>query len=399
MAKYPFGTVTITPYTRRLIKKALDSGRVSGGRLVRDFERKFAALVGSKEAVAVSSGTDAVALALAVLYDSGARRNDEVIVPALSFAATGNAVLQAGFTPIFVDIQRHTLNINPEKVEGAITEKTKAILVVHLMGKPADMDAITRIAKKHKLFLIEDAAEAQGARYKGKNVGTLGDMAAFSLYIAHIISTVEGGIIATNNRAYAEVARSLRAHGRACKCDACIINVNSSYCAKRFHYNEDVRFIFERIGFSAKMNELEAAFGLGYLKAYDTIFRRRKKNVMYLRKRFEKFNRYFYTTEEAPDEEIAPYAFPIIVKEKTKFKREQFIHFLEKNGIEARTLFASMPTQCAGFAFLGHEFGDFPQAEYIGKNGLHIGVHQGINRAAIDYFIKTTEKFLLTHTT
>ena len=148
--KYPFGTITITPKTKELVNRILDSGRISGGRYVREFEIRFAKLVGTKEAVALSSGTDADALALAVLYDYGAKRNDEVIVPALSFVATGNAVLQAGFIPKFVDIDARTLNIDPSRIEKAITRKTKAIMPVHLMGKPADMDKNGRIAKKHK---------------------------------------------------------------------------------------------------------------------------------------------------------------------------------------------------------------------------------------------------------
>ena len=140
--RIPFGTVTIPERSKALIIEALNSNRVSSGKLVREFEKKFAQLVGTKEAVAVSSGTDADALALAVLFDFGARRGDEVILPALSFVATGNSVLQAGFVPVFVDIDRKTLNIDPNKIEERITEKTRAIMPVHLMGKPADMDPI-----------------------------------------------------------------------------------------------------------------------------------------------------------------------------------------------------------------------------------------------------------------
>src|SRR3989338_7163510 len=169
--KIPFGAVTITEYSRQLISQILDARRVSSGKYVREFEERFASLIGVKDAVAVSSGTDADALALAVLYDFGAKRGDEVIIPALSFVATGNAVLQAGFKPVFVDIDRKTLNIDTSKIEVVITDKTRAIMPVHLMGKPADMDKINTLAKKHKLYVIEDAAEAHGATYRGKNAG------------------------------------------------------------------------------------------------------------------------------------------------------------------------------------------------------------------------------------
>src|SRR3989338_565090 len=167
-AKYrvPFGTVSITKDAHALIQKAIESKWVTRGKYVQEFEEGFAKLFGAREAVAVSSGTYADALACAVLYDFGAKRGDEIIVPALSFVATGNAVLQAGFHPVFVDVKRETLNIDPEKIEEAITSKTRAIIPVHLMGKPAAMDEIGAIAKKHNLYIIEDAAEAHGAQYK-----------------------------------------------------------------------------------------------------------------------------------------------------------------------------------------------------------------------------------------
>ena len=231
--RIPFGTITITQKAKDLIAEALEAGRVSSGKLVRRLERRFAELTGTKEAVALSSGTDADALALAVLYDFGAKRGDEVIVPALSFVATGNAVLQAGLTPVFVDVRRDTLNIDPDKIDAAVTDRTVAIMPVHLMGKPADMDAVGTVAKAHDLFVIEDAAEAHGATYKGRNVGTLGDMAAYSLYVAHIITSIEGGIVTTDREDFAEILRSLRSHGRACKCAQCVINTSDETGSQR----------------------------------------------------------------------------------------------------------------------------------------------------------------------
>ena len=392
--KIPFGTISITEKSKDLINKILDSGRVSSGKYVREFEEGFAQLLGVKEAVAVSSGTDADTLALAVLQDFGAKRGDEIILPALSFVATGNAVLHAGFKPVFVDIEEETLNINPEKIEEKITEKTKAILPVHLMGKPAEMDKIQEIAKKHNLYVIEDAAEAHSAQYKGKNVGTIGDLGAFSTYLAHLISTIEGGVVVTDNLDFAEILRSLRSHGRACKCKICTLNVSSGYCSKRFQQGEDIRFVFERIGYSAKMNELEAAVGLGSLDIYQDILQKRRRNLMSLMEKFEKFQPYLTTITEEKDERIGPHAFPIILKENSPFTRNQLVDYLEKNGIETRNLFSSMPTQCKGFDFLGYKIGDFPEAEYIGNNGLHIGIHQDLNEEHIDYFIEKINEFL-----
>ncbi|BBO16897.1 DegT/DnrJ/EryC1/StrS family aminotransferase [Candidatus Brocadia pituitae] len=394
--KIPFGTISITERSKNIISEVLATKRVSNGKYVRELEKRFAALLGAKDAVAVSSGTDADILALSVLHDFGAKRGDEVIIPALSFVATGNAVLHAGFTPSFVDVDRKTLNIDPKKIEEAVTEKTVAIMPVHLMGKPADMDAITAIAKKHDLYVIEDAAEAHGALYKGKEAGTLGDLGAFSLYLAHIITTIEGGIIVTNNAEYAEVLRSIRSHGRACKCEQCVLNVNSGYCAKRFSdaNGEDIRFIFERIGYSSKMNELEAAVGLGNMDEYHMILEKRRENLLYMMNQFRQFEPYLATIEEEPHERIGPHAFPIIIQEGVKFNRNQLVNCLEQQGIDTRNLFSSMPTQCPGFGFLGYQYGEFPNAEYIGKNGIHIGVHQDLGKEECNYVIKEIESFL-----
>jgi dTDP-4-amino-4,6-dideoxygalactose transaminase len=397
MIKIPFGTISITEESKKLINEILESKRLSGGKYVRKFEEKFAQKLGTKTAVALSSGTDADALALAVLYDFGAKRGDEIIVPALSFVATGNAVLQAGFKPLFVDIEKETLNIDPSKIEAVITPRTKAILVVHLMGKPAEMDEILKIAKKHNLFVIEDAAEAHGSVYKGKNVGTMGDMAAFSTYLAHMVSTVEGGVVATDREEFAEILRSLRSHGRSCKCSVCTLNLAGGFCPKRFENGEDIRFLFERIGFSAKMNELEAAVGLGSLDIYDEILSKRRENLLTLMEKFEKFEPYLTTIKEKEGETIGPHAFSIILTENAPFGRNQLVDYLEKNEIETRHLFSSMPTQCQGFTFLGYKLGEFPNAEYIGKSGLHVGVHQGLNREHIDYVVEKVDKFLSEH--
>ncbi len=311
----PFGTITITDTAKRLIAESVESKRISCGKLVREFEDRFAELLGVKEAVAVSTGTDADILALAILHDFGAQRGDEVIVPALSFVATGNAVVHAGFTPVFVDIERDTLNIDPTKIEAAITPRTRAIMPVHLMGKPAEMDTINAIAKKHNLLVVEDAAEAHGALYKGKPAGNLADLAAFSTYVAHIITTGEGGVITTNHEEYGEILRSLRSHGRNCTCKRCVMNVDTvTYCAKRFRGEggEDVRFTFDRIGYSCKMNELEAAIGIGAMEVYHEILKKRHDNLLYVLERFDRFAPWLSTIRGEKHEQIGPHAIPIM---------------------------------------------------------------------------------------
>jgi dTDP-4-amino-4,6-dideoxygalactose transaminase len=398
--KIPFGTLVVTDRAKALAAEALASGRISCGRLVREFEERFAARVGVREAVAVGSGTDAVALALAVLHDRGAKRGDEVILPALSFVATGNAVLQAGFAPVFVDVRADTLDIDPAGIEAAVTDRTRAILPVHLMGKPADMDAIGDIARRHALFVVEDAAEAHGTFYKGVPAGRLADLGAFSLYVAHIISSGEGGIVTTDDPAHAEILRSLRSHGRACACRECSLNVSSDGCRKRFRGTggADVRFAFDRIGFSSKMNELEAAIGLGSLDICDDILARRRENQRYVLDRFDRFSPYLETIREEPWERIGPHAVPVLVGERAPFTRDRLAAWLEDHGVETRSLFASMPTQCPGFAFLGKTEGEFPNAERIGRDGLHFGIHQGLTPEDMQYVLDVLAAFLEKHT-
>jgi len=368
--KVPFGTISLTDEARRLINEALDKKWLTRGKYVAEFEEQFAKIFGVKEAVAVSSGTDADALACAVLYDYGAKRGDEIIIPALTFVATGNAVLQAGFTPVFVDVERQTLNINPAMIEKAITGKTRAIMPVHLMGKPAAMDQILAIAKKYKLSVIEDAAEAHGAEYKGRKIGSIGDMAAFSLYAAHIVTTIEGGIVITNNPAMADALRSLRNHGIVGK------------------------FEFRRVGFSAKMNEIEAAVGLGNIKIFSKILEKRRRNLLYLIEKFRKFEKYFIILKEEPHEKIGPHAFSIILREGVKFSKDEFVQYIESNGVDSRNLFYSIPTQCPSYAFLGHRLGDFPEAEYCSDFGCHIGIHQDIETDGLDHVVEVVGQFL-----
>lgn len=368
--RVPFGTVSITDEARKLIDEALNKKMVTRGKYVAEFERLFAELFGAKEAVAVSSGTDADALSLAVLYDYGAQRGDEVIIPALTFVATGNAVLQAGFKPVFVDVKRETLNIDADKIEAVITPRTRAIMPVHLMGKPAAMDKIVAIAKRHKLFVVEDAAEAHGAELHGQKIGSFGEMAAFSLYAAHIVTTIEGGIVITNDAQMADALRSLRNHG--------IVN----------------KFEFRRIGFSAKMNEIEAAVGIGNIKIFDDILGRRRRNLLSMIDKFKQFDPFFITIKEDPGEKIGPHAYSVILRPGLPFTKDEMVDYLDASGVDSRNLFYSIPTQCPSYAFLGHRLGDFPEAEYCADHGFHIGIHQDIELPQLDYVVEVVTRFL-----
>jgi len=358
-----FGDLVIGDIAKKNFQKVFDKNWASEGDNVREFEAKFAAKFGYKHAIATSSGTDADIVACAALYDFGANRGDEVIVPALSFVATANSILAAGFTPKFVDIDLETLNLDPAKIEAAITDKTRAIMAVHTMGKPCDMDPIQKIAKKYNLMIIEDACEAHGATYKGRLVGKIGDMGAFSFYTAHQIVCGEGGMVTTEDDKIAAVVRSIKSHGRP---------AGSLY------------FDFQRIGFNSKMNDLEAALGLEGMETFDAFFSKRKSNLYKMLDLTKDLSKFCYFLKEESYEKVSPHAFPLVLKDK-KHDRNKLYKYLESKSIQCKTLFGSLPTQHNAFKFLKYKYGDFPVSEYVGDNGLHFGMHQYLNDDDLHY--------------
>jgi dTDP-4-amino-4,6-dideoxygalactose transaminase len=369
-----FGDLVIGDIAKKYFQKVFDKNWASEGDNVKEFEQKFAAKFGCKHAIATSSGTDADIVSCAALYDYGANRGDEVIVPALSFVATANSILAAGLTPKFVDIELETLNLDPSKIEEAITDRTRAIMAVHTMGKPCEMDSIMKIAEDHDLKIIEDACEAHGATYKGKLAGTIGDMGAFSFYTAHQIVCGEGGMVATNDDKIADVVRSVKSHGRP---------FGSLY------------FDFQRIGFNSKMNDLEAALGLEGIEYFDEHFNKRKNNLYKTLEMTEDLSDYCYFIKEETYEKVSPHAFPLVLKDK-KYNRDSLYKYLESKGIQCKTLFGSLPTQHNAFKFLDYVDGDFPVSEYVGKNGLHFGMHQYLNDDDLHFISDTLHDYFRT---
>ena len=237
------------------VVEVLKSGMIAQGPKVSEFEEKFAQWIGTKYGISTSSGTTALHTALLAC---GIGEGDEVITVGFTFAATSNSVLYTGARPVFVDIDEDTFTMDPSKIEDAITDKTKAILVVQLYGQSADMDPILDIAHKHNLLVIEDAAQAHGAEYKSRKVGTLGDVACFSFYPTKNMTTGEGGMITTDNEEIANMARIYRAHGSSVK------------------YHHDY------LGYNFRSTDIAAAIGLAQLKKIDSFNDKRNENASYL---------------------------------------------------------------------------------------------------------------------
>ncbi|MFC1917797.1 DegT/DnrJ/EryC1/StrS family aminotransferase [Chloroflexota bacterium] len=366
-----FGDLKIGPTARKYIESALDRNWITEGINVREFELKFADLFGFRHAVATSSGTDADIVACASLYDFGAERGDEIILPASTFVASANAILAAGFMPKFVDIEIETLNIDPTKIEEAITDRTRAIMTVHLMGKPCKMDEIMEIARTHSLRVIEDACEAHGAEYKGKFVGSIGDMGAFSLYAAHVVVAGEGGMVSTNDDAIYNMVRSVKSHGRP---------ANSIY------------FDFQRFGLNCRMNELTAAVGLEGIECFVETFQKRKDNLYKLLELTKDLEDYCYFITEEDHEKVSPHAFPLVLRDR-KHDYRKLYEFLESQEIQCKTLFGSLPTQHGAFKFMNLKPGSFPVAEYVGENGLHFGIHQYLTDSDLVYISEKLKEY------
>lgn len=366
-----FGHIEVGESGRKYLNDAIGSNWVSEGANVRKFESGFANRFGYPHAIATSSGTDAGIVAMSALLEYGAQRGDEVITPALAFVATANCVLAAGLVPKFVDVELETLNINPSLIEAAITPRTRAIQVVHTMGKPCKLEEILEIAQRHNLPVIEDCCEAHGATLQGKVVGSFGAMGLFSFYAAHIICSAEGGMITTDDPGLAELCRSIRTHGRR---------------------GGQLYFHFDRVGFNSKMNDLEAAIGLEGLEMFDWTFNTRRRHMLRLCELLSPLEDCLILYHDGPDEVTCPHAFPLVMRDEKRSVGGLYSH-LENRGIQCKTLFGSLPTQHGAFAFLGYSKGDFPVAERISLTGLHFGIHQYLTHGDIDYIATSIRSY------
>jgi perosamine synthetase len=295
--------------------EAIKSGWVSSkGPFIEEFEEKFAKYIGLKHGAATSNGTAALHLALAAL---NIKRGNEVIIPTLTFASVANAVIYTGAKPVFVDSHPDYWCINPDELEEKITENTKAIIPVHLYGHPCDMDPIMKVAKKHDLYVIEDCAEAHGAEYKGRRVGTFGDVACFSFYGNKIITTGEGGMCLTNNDELAQKIRMLRDHGM----------------------NLEKRYWHEVVGFNYRMTNLQAALGVAQLEKISK-FIKRKREIAKLYNSFLSGIEGLVLHPEMSWAKNVYWLYSILINEKEfGANRDHLMVKMAENGVETRRFF------------------------------------------------------------
>lgn len=392
--KIGVGHAFISETGKRLVNELLESSRLSQGPLVRKFEKEFARLHDQKYGVALNSGTTALHVGLEAMKEKfNWQPKSKVLVPAITFIATSNACIHAGLEPVFVDVDARTYNIDPAQIEAKIDKDTVAIMPVHMFGQPCEMEPIVELAKRHDLKIIEDCAEAHFATYKGKTVGSFGDMAGFSTYVAHTITTGIGGIVTTNDRELMEISRSLVAHGRACTCEECVASNPKKVCPLRMQGATDKRFTFLRLGYSYRIGEFEGAIGLDQLEHKDLIMDTRKANAAYLNEHLQDVQEWLQLPwyPEYVDHSFMMY--PLVVRKSAPFTRDDITHWLEKKNIETRPMMPLL-SQPIYRKLFGDIEKDYPVAEWIGHDGFYVGCHHGLEQAELDKIIDCIHDFL-----
>lgn len=379
------GTVEITPLQRRYVAQVLRSARLSYGPFSQAFERRFARLHARRFAVFCNSGTSALQVAVDALRERERwKRGDEVLVPAATFVATSNVVLLAGLTPVFVDIDPLYYELDPAQIERHITRRTRAIMPVHLFGQPCDMTPILAIARRRRLKIIEDSCEAMFVRYRGAPVGSWGEIACFSTYAAHLLTTGVGGMACTNDEGLAVLLKSLCNHGR----DGIYTSIDDDKRlrgSKMFRVVER-RFSFIRQGYSYRATELEAALGVGQLDGWREVIARRQRNAAYLTEGLRDLEDVIQLPRIRPRTEHAFMMYPIVVRPGRARKRD-LVFFLESRNIETRDAFPLL-SQPLYRRIFGPIAGRYPVALWLTRNGFYVGCHPSLGRRELDFIIE-----------
>jgi len=377
------GDLKLDTKAKKYLNEVIESNRLSYGPFSQKLEVNFAREHQCKYGVFCNSGTSALHIALAALKEKyGWHDGAEVIVPAVTFIATSNIVLHNNMKPVFVDVSSDSYTIDPELIEKSITGRTRAIIPVHLFGLPCDMDPILEIAKKHNLRIIEDSCETMFARYKGKTVGSFGDIGCFSTYVAHLLVTGVGGFAITNNDELAVMLKGLMNHGR----DSIYLHIDDDKGTSVESLFEIVsrRFNFVSLGYSFRATELEAAIGLAQLEQKSEIVSKRQRNAKYLIRALSDLDEYLQLPCISDERERVFMMFPIVLKKEPK---TDLVKYLEKNNVETRDMMPLL-TQPVYKRLFGEIIDNYPVAKWIGTHGFYIGCHQSLTDEQLDYVIK-----------
>jgi len=376
------GSFKLSNRARRYVNEVLTAERLSYGPYTQKFEKLFAAAHDCRFAIMTNSGTCSLMIALAALKNRYKWADgDEVIVPAVTFIATSNIVLQLNMRPVFVDVDPIYYELDPDKIEAAITPRTRCIIPVHLFGLPCEMDKVSAVARKHGLRIIEDSCETMFARYKGKSVGSFGDVGCFSTYVAHILATGVGGLCTTNDPELAITLRSLMNHGR----DSIYLSIDDDDDKSKEEMELIIqrRFSFVQMGYSFRVTEMEGALGLAEFEEREESMRKRRANGAFFQSRLKHLENYVQLPRIRPESEHAFMMFPIVLRDESK---QAFVRHLEERGIETRDMLPLINQP-----FYKELFGDleekFPVAKWINNNGFYIASHQNLTEIEKEYIV------------
>jgi CDP-6-deoxy-D-xylo-4-hexulose-3-dehydrase len=367
MINYPLATDTWDDEEYKAINRVIKSNRFTMGPEVEMFEKEFAEYFGSKHAVMVNSGSSANLIAISALilsdkYDLN--KGDEVIVPAVSWATTYTVLHQCGLKLRFIDIDLDTFNLDLDGLKNAITDNTKAIFAVNLLGNPNDFNKLISICNDNNLILIEDNCESMGAKYRGKYAGTFGVCGTFSTFYSHHMATMEGGMILTDDDELNDIMKSIRSHGWTRN-----LSENSRFNTKKNKFYEMFNFIFP--GYNVRPVEMEAAIGREQLKKLDGFLIERKSNGKYFLDKFSKINS---ISLQKNQDDSSFFGFPIIFDDEVQ--RKEFIELCDENDIEYRPIVAGNFTKNKVIEYFDYSiYGDLKNSNIIHNNGLFIGNH------------------------
>ena len=368
------------------------------------FEGAFARYLGAAHAIYVNSGSSANLIAVATLCSPHVERplqlGDEVITPAATFPTTVAPLVQYGLVPVFVDCVPATYNLDAGQVERALSPRTRAILLPHMLGNTADLSRLLPIVEEHDLYLIEDTCEAMGTRYDGQLLGTFGQLSTFSFYPPHHITTGEGGMVVTNDPVLAKAARSLRDWGRDCWCNPQTAPPEGA-CGHRFSYlipglddTYDHKYVYSNVGYSLRPTDMQAALGLTQLDKFAGFEQARKRNFAALYAALRPFEEYLVLPRWDDHVDACWFAFPLTVREGAPFSRADLVRWLEERGIETRYLFAGNILRQPGYRHIRHRtVGDLPNTDAVMRRAFFVGLYPGLDEARLEYVIAQFQAF------
>jgi len=379
-----------------LVDASLDFWLTSG-RFAQQFEGELAKFLGMKYCMLTNSGSSANLLAISaltslLLKERRLKPKDEVITTACGFPTTLNPIIQNNLVPVFIDIELRTYNIQVDKIEKAITKKTKAIFVAHTLGNPIDIDKILKIVRKYNLWFIEDNSDALGSKYNGKYTGTFGDISTCSFYPAHHITMGEGGAVLTNDPLLRRIILSFRDWGRDCWCEP----GHDNTCGKRFSwqlgelpFGYDHKYIYSHIGYNLKVTDMQAAIGVAQLEKLPRFIEARKENFSVLKEYFKIYEQYLILPEPTKKSNPSWFGFPILVRESAPFTRNDIVNYLEQNKIATRMLFGGNLTKQPAYKNTKHKvFGSLNNTDLVMNNLFWIGVYPGLTKEMLNYVCK-----------